>query len=123
MAKLSVDLQGNTMNLLPFVLHPTFLLRAALKAFTGAVKGFQKTFVLSIEAERKIDGRWLQLLEGQEANLQVCRFCLCEQERRKFGCSPMNEEDIQQLLDIVEEFTEQRKKSIEGTFEEEEAEE
>lgn len=39
-AKLSVDLQGNTMNLLPFVLHPTFLLRAALKAFTGAVKGF-----------------------------------------------------------------------------------
>ena len=66
-----------------------------------------------MESEGCGEVRWMEPLEGREVNLQFCRFCLGEEERRRYGSTPLEEKEFHRLLNVVAELENERKKEIE----------
>ena len=101
-AKISINMNGNFVDLVPFVLHPNFLPNTALMAFAGSIRGNEKGLVLSIETEGITNLKWLEPPEGREVNLDFCRFRLRRKQKRySFGSIPIGEEEMKELLDVI----------------------
>lgn len=64
LAKIVAEGREEVMELLPFVLHPAFLLRVALSTFGGGLRPFEKGVVLSVESEGLCESGWLEQPEG-----------------------------------------------------------
>ena len=50
LAKVIPEQRNNVLELIPFVLHPAFLLKVALGTFTSRLRNDQKGLVISIES-------------------------------------------------------------------------
>lgn len=112
-AKLILNTNGNVVTLVPFVLHPNFLLKTVLTSFAGIIKGNEKGLILSIEAKNISNMKWLEPPEGREVNLEYCRFRLKEKEERYcYESTPLGDNDMRELLDVISYYSEERTKVI-----------
>jgi hypothetical protein len=59
LAKILPEIKGDILELVPFVLHPAFLLKVVLATFTGRLRADEKGMVMSIESEGYCEVRWL----------------------------------------------------------------
>lgn len=57
--------------------------------------------------------KWLEPPEGREVNLEYCRFRLKEKEERYcYESTPLGDNDMRELLDVISYYSEERTKVI-----------
>lgn len=98
-AKLVAQSNGNTMELVPFCLHPSFLYRTILTTFAFRLKQHEKGTVISIDGTDLSALRYLETPEGPERSLKFLRFCLRSREPRlTYACNPITEAQLQRMV-------------------------
>lgn len=90
-AKLVVQANGSSLELVPFCLHLSFLYRAILTTFALRLKHYEKGLVINIDGTDLAALRYLAAPEGPERSLKFLPFCLRSKEPRlSYACNPIS---------------------------------
>lgn len=107
-AKLVAEMDDHALNLVPFCLHPSFLIKVIIKTFSLRLRSNEKGLVVNIDTHNLKSVRYLQTPEGRELKMKFLKFYLQQDApHNTYSCNPLTELQLHKLVEIISEEIEE----------------